>query len=315
MSKVIRNKYLILIVLSIIILIPYLSCNSIQEYKASKIQNLEFKTYLHQGRERKYYIYNPQPKKEDLKPLVLILHGRFGSGLQVMKQTEFNALAEENNLILLYPDGYEKSWADGRGGTPADRNGIDDVGFLEDIIKVTLQKYPIDPNKVFIMGHSNGGFMTQRMLLERTHLFRAGASVVSQLSINLVKKYKPSKPINVLFLNGTDDPLVPYYGGYVSDLGEILSVDETLHQWMEWNSCSQNLDTNTINPNLSDKTTIRISSAITCVNQTKVISYSILGGGHNYPGKEDSIPFISLGEPTYDINASHEIWKFFQMVK
>lgn len=236
MSKVIRNKYLILIVLSIIILIPNLSCNSIQEYKASKIQNLEFKTYLHQGRERKYYIYNPQPKKEDLKPLVVILHGRFGSGLQVMKQTEFHALAEENNLILIYPDGYKKSWADGRGGTPADRNGI-------------------------------------------------------------------------------DDPFVPYYGGYVSDLGEILSVDETLHQWMEWNSCSQNLDTNTINPNLSDKTTIRISSAITCANQTQVLSYSILDGGHNYPGKEDSIPFISLGEPTYDLNASHEIWKFFHSSK
>lgn len=307
------NRIQKLYFISSILFLSLNQCGAVQKYRASKLPNLHSMQIEHNGKNRTYHVYSPSKMNSNMyQALVLVLHGRFGSGIQVMYQTEFNKIADDSYLLIIYPDGYGKSWADGRGGTPADLGGIDDVAFLEKLLQIETRRYKLDPNKVFIMGHSNGGFMTQRMLLERTELFRAGASVVSQISVNLAKKYKPQRPINVLFLNGTEDPLVPYYGGYVSDLGEILSVNESFHKWVEWNGCKNQIQLETFDRDPLDKTKITIMKSESCSNNTKVLSYSIMGGGHNYPGKQDNIPFVKLGEPTFEIDATKIIWDFFK---
>ena len=51
-----------------------------------------------------------------------------GSGSEGL--SDFDAVADVNNLLVAYPDGYDRSWADGRGASPADRHHVDDVGFL-----------------------------------------------------------------------------------------------------------------------------------------------------------------------------------------
>ncbi|WCL49744.1 alpha/beta hydrolase family esterase [Leptospira sp. GIMC2001] len=311
-------------------------CHHIRDYRISQRVNVLSKTIFSGGIKRSYHIYIPNSvidttQNSDLNQdnsiqkiqntvnhnkygLILFLHGRYGTGRQAMIQSDFNSVADKHKLIIIYPDGFDRSWADGRGGTPADRKGIDDVGFIEEIIKNSLVDYPIDESRIFISGHSNGGFMTQRMLLEKTELFRAGASVVSQLSENLLRKYRPSKPLSVLFINGTEDPLVPYYGGYVSDNGLILSAEESFDRWVQWNGCIGKGSISKQNSNLSDKTSLVYNLHNNCDNNTSVGIIKIIGGGHSWPGKMDEIPFIDLGNPTYEINGADTIWNFFESI-
>jgi polyhydroxybutyrate depolymerase len=242
---------------------------------------------------------------------VVVLHGRFGTGIQVMEQTRFNDLADLNSFIVAYPDGYSRSWADGRGNTPSDREDVDDVNFIERMLSDLSQNFQIDIKRIFIVGHSNGGFMVQRMLLEKSDLFRGGVSVSSQLSVSLVKRFEPKSPVSMLMIAGTKDPLVPYYGGYVRDGGEILSAEDTLERWRKWNGCPESLVQATRNE-VEDDTTLDILSYIGCQNNTTVKLYRINGGGHSWPGQDQKIPFVKMGPPTREIDAAKEIVLFFK---
>ncbi|TGN06910.1 alpha/beta hydrolase family esterase [Leptospira ilyithenensis] len=245
------------------------------------------------------------------RPLLLVLHGRLGSGLQVMEQSQFNVSADKESLIVVYPDGYSRSWADGRGQTPADKENIDDVFFLEKTVLYMEDKYKIDSSKVFIVGHSNGGFMVQRMAVEKPHLFKGAVSIAAQLSKEVVKKWAPSSGLSVAFMSGTEDPTVPYYGGYVRDGGEILSVEDSIDRWKTWNGCSGQA-TVTKKDEKSDETSLEIFTYSECKNNTVVRLYKVIGGGHSWPGRKQSLPVIFRGKLTEELDATLEAWNFFK---
>ncbi|MBM9500011.1 prolyl oligopeptidase family serine peptidase [Leptospira sp. 201903071] len=265
------------------------------------------------GMERTYWIHLPEKKNSATEklPLVFGLHGRLGSGKNIMEDSKLNRISDREGFIVVYPDGIDRSWADGRGATPADKQKINDVHFLEKLIDHISESHPIAKDKVFIFGHSNGGFMTQRILIERTKLFRAGVSVSSQISEFVLRNFEPSSNISVAFINGTKDFTVPYYGGYVRDGGEILSVEDSVNRWLQWNSC-------VIQPeikkkdDMDDGTSVEIYSYNQCKGNTSVRLYKIVDGGHNWPGVNRKVPFIKMGNPTYELDPAEEIWAFFK---
>lgn len=265
------------------------------------------------GMERKYILYLPKTKiqREEKIPLLLMLHGRFGTAKLMMEGYNMNAIADRERFAVIYPDGYNRSWADGRGGTPADKNNIDDVKFLESVIQRVTVNYPMDKNQIFITGHSNGGFMTQRMLIEKTHLFKAGVSVTAHISKNVLMNSTPTKPISVAFMSGTEDPLVPYDGGYVVDGEEVLGAEDSLRRWIEWNQCSKKASIEKINKE-RDETSLEIYSYNGCKENVEVKLYKLIGAGHMWPGTKQKIPFVNLGKETRQLNASEEIWKIFK---
>lgn len=265
------------------------------------------------GIERKYIIYLPKTKiqAEEKLPLVLMLHGRFGTANLMMESYKMNAIADREKFALVYPDGYNRSWADGRGGTPADKNNIDDVKFIESVIQKVTANYPIDRNRIFITGHSNGGFMTQRMLIEKTHLFKAGVSVTAHISKNVLMNSTPTKPISVAFMSGTEDPLVPYEGGFVVDGEEVLGAEDSTRRWVEWNECNKDAKVETINKE-RDETSLEIYTYKGCKENVEVKLYKLIGAGHMWPGTKQKIPFINLGKETQELNASEEVWKIFK---
>jgi len=262
---------------------------------------------------RNYYVHAPKNKYlggQNL-PVIIMLHGRLGSGIQLMDQSGMNELADKGNFIAVYPDGLQRSWADGRGNTPSDQGRIDDVGFIEKMISELSSLYHINERKVFIAGHSNGGFMTQRMLLEKSNLFVGGVSVAAHLSKELVKKYVPENPVSVAFLIGTDDPFVPYYGGYVRDGGEILGAEDSFDRWKIWNECSASF-TQVTKDSEKDETSIDTLTYDNCKNHSVVKLIRINGGGHSFPGKNQYIPFVKMGRPTMEIDGATEIVHFFK---
>ena len=297
----------------IICLTSFIHCRIMQRINSIPKDGI-LETILIDGIERKYIVYLPKTKilAEEKIPLLLMLHGRFGTAKLMMEGYNMNAIADRERFAILYPEGFNRSWADGRGGTPADKNNINDVKFIESVIQRVAANYPIDQNHIFITGHSNGGFMTQRMLIEKTNLFKAGISVTAHISKNVLMNSTPSNPISVAFISGTEDPLVPYEGGYVVDGEEVLGAEDSTRRWIEWNQCSKQPIVEKINRQ-RDETSLEIYSYQECKENVRVRLYKLIGAGHMWPGLSQKIPFINLGKETKELNASEEIWNFFKL--
>ena len=100
-------------------------------------------------------------------PLVIVLHCSFMTGGLMRRMTgfEFDALADKNNFAVFYPDAYKTNWNDCRiaGRFAAKLENIDNLGFMRALIAEGKEKYSIDPERVFVVGFSNGGHMAMTL--------------------------------------------------------------------------------------------------------------------------------------------------------
>lgn len=259
------------------------------------------------GLERTYEFYAP-PSIKSGQPaaLVIVLHGGGGRGRGIRTMTQFNPLADEKGFYVAYPDGLNRQWNDSREFIQG-RTQADDVAFIKALITTLKQQYPI--NRVFMTGMSNGGMMTYRLACELSDLITAAAPVAG----NLVKDYdcKPSRPVPLLAINGTADPLVPYNGGVVArEHGEVLSTEDTMTFWASNNGCTGTPSEEALpdtDPN--DGTRVYKRTYPDCA--APLMLYRIEKGGHTWPGGRQYLPKRLIGPVNRDIDATRLIWDFF----
>jgi polyhydroxybutyrate depolymerase len=251
-------------------------------------------------------------------PLVIALHGRLGQGRNQAKLTGLDAVADEAGFIVVYPDGVNRSWADGRGTTPADRQGVDDVGFLSTLIDDFIAKHGVDPHRVYVTGMSNGGMMSFRLACELSGRVAAIAPVAALMSEKLADTCKPSRPVPVMAVAGTEDPLVPFHGGPVSgDRGPVLSAADTFTRWAAWNGCPSGVPTVTKLEDRApdDGTRVRREALTNCRDGSEVVLYAVEGGGHTWPGGQQYLRESLIGRTSKDVDASRAIWAFFARLR
>jgi polyhydroxybutyrate depolymerase len=250
-------------------------------------------------------------------PLVLALHGGGGSGEQMCTLPGgIQELAERDGFIVVCPDAVENHWNDGRGNQEyrSQAEDIDDVGFLLALIGRLSEDHNIDPARIYVTGASNGGMMTQRMACEASGAFAAAAVVIASQPENL--DCEPVRPISILFMNGTDDPLMPYEGGevhfYRQELGEVLSTQDAVSFWAGANGCDPAPETELL-PDLDpeDGTRIRLDTYSGCDAGARVLLYTVQGGGHSWPGGSQYLPRSVIGRVSRDLHANEAIWGFF----
>jgi polyhydroxybutyrate depolymerase len=248
-------------------------------------------------------------------PLVLALHGRLGQGRNQAKLTGFDAVADEAGFIVAYPDGVSRSWADGRGTTPADRDGVDDVGFLSTLIDHFVEQHGVDAHRVYVTGMSNGGMMSFRLACELSGRIAAIAPVAAQMSEAVAAGCAPSRAVPVMLVVGTEDPLVPFTGGQVfGDRGAVLSASEVRSRWAQWNGCpAQGPLTELLEDRAPDDgTRVRRELHTGCRDGAEVLLYAVEGGGHTWPGGQRYAREARVGRICRDLDASRAIWGFFQ---
>lgn len=274
-----------------------------------------------QERERTFFIHlPPQHTKARAVPLVIALHGGGGTATLMNSSTKFSlsAQADARGWVLLIPQGVAKGWNDGRPaidrGSRA-RAGVDDVGFIAALIDHAHAKYGIDRDRVFVTGISNGGAMSFRLALDLSDRIRAVAPVTMSLPA-VLKGKTPKRPISVLMVNGTDDPLVPFRGGQIRvlgrDRGEVLPTDDTLEWWAKQNGCTTSATPRTLpDADPKDKTRVVFEERRDCKNGTRVALYRVEGGGHTWPGGRQYLPQRVVGRVSQDIDASSVIFQFF----
>ncbi|BCZ20617.1 extracellular catalytic domain type 1 short-chain-length polyhydroxyalkanoate depolymerase [Mycobacterium senriense] len=265
-------------------------------------------TFRSGGMDRTYRVHVPAG---DPVGLVLSLHGGGGTGISQRGLTGFDSVADAHNLLVAYPDGYDKSWADGRGASPADRRHIDDVAFLAGLVNKLQNDYGIAPGHVFVTGMSNGGFMTNRLACDRADLFAAVAPVAGTLGVGVA--CKPSQPVSVWEAHGTADPLVPFKGGAVRGRGGVshsISVDTMVAKWRSADGCQGEPAMEAL-PDVRDGTVVRRYESTGCAANTEVVFYKIDSGGHTWPGGKQYLPAAVIGPTTRALDGSEAIAQFF----
>lgn len=275
------------------------------------------RTIMAGGLERTYLIQKPAGNGPF--PLVVLLHGGTQTASQVWAETSLPTLAARDNFILVAPNGVNKHWNDGRGAVLGGSGSTaDDVGFLRSVISQVVAQDHADPRAVFMVGPSNGGFMTQYFACQSAETLRAAANVISDLPVSIAQKCKPSKALPWLSINGTADPLIPFAGqgeGVVKNGQEqpaLLSADLTFKFWADHAGCSAQVETTRFQG--ADGKWVEKRVRRGCNGAPYSVQYVCYGSGHVWPGTPIRLAFIRriIGQPTMAFDSGTVIWDFFK---
>ena len=196
-------------------------------------------TLTYDGLVRTYELFVPETfNRDEPASLLMVLHGG-GDTAQGMISLGFNTMMDDTNGIVVYPNGLEKRWNDGRIRNDG-REKIDDAGFLAVLIDTLADAYNVPSSKAYVTGFSNGAGMTFRLACDYPEHVAGIATVASLYAATL--DCTTDQPVAVMSVGGDEDPLIPLEGGdmFYGDLhiGTVLSLDATLDLWRTTNGCA-----------------------------------------------------------------------------
>ncbi|MCB0760227.1 MAG: T9SS type A sorting domain-containing protein [Flavobacteriales bacterium] len=261
-------------------------------------------------RYRYYHVYLPsQYDGETALPMVIGLHGGFGSALQFPDQSLMSESAEENGFIALYPDGLGyllaptlHYWNAGTCCAYPFQQGIDDVGFIDVLIDSVAALYAVDLNRVYATGISNGAMMSYRLACELSHRIAAIAPVEGSL---MVHPCNPDNPVPVVHFHSYLDSNIPYQGGVGDGASDHYNppMDSVMNVFSEIAHCEHIADT------IYDGFDYTHVIWDSCDCGYRMDYYICTDGGHSWPGGEGTI----IGDdPSELMDANALMWAFFQ---
>lgn len=321
----VKSKRLILVSLMLVLILSVIGMAANASNNDRDSQDTEGSIMVG-GLKRTYLMHIPPDRDQSQPmPLVIALHGGGGSGSGMVETTQggFNVLANEEGFVVVYPDAVENHWNDGRSKEEVDykahQENIDDVGFISALIDQLIKEENVNPQRVYVTGMSNGAMMTYRIAAELSEKIAAAAPVDGNIPENLAANYTPGKPVSMLVINNTADPLMPWLGGDITGpfgnkkLGKVLSVSESIKLWVEHNQCSIiPAETTKLDNDPNDGTQVRRITYTGGLEGTEVILYAIEGGGHIWPGGSSKLRERVIGKTSQEINANEVIWNFFK---
>ena len=262
---------------------------------------------------RTYELFVPDSYDADTPaPLLMVLHGASGSGARSQAWLGFDALAEAENFIVVYPDGLYNNWDFGAGVlTPDGYIQVDDVGYLTSVVDELEADYNIDPARVFVAGMSNGALMAYRLACEAPDTFKAVAGVAAGVFVMAAQNC--DKPIAVLFVQGSEDQILPWDGTLLDGQYVGLSAADSLSFWAQLNGCNTKTDAvkqaDLPDSDKTDHSTVKQISLTDCADGTQVQFYAVVGGGHTWPGRPFDVD-MELGAVNMDMDATQVIWEW-----
>lgn len=269
-----------------------------------------------QGRERTYTLVVPEgagPRP----PLLLLFHGSQQSSRVFRKFTAgtFDELAARTGTVLAYPDGVGRHFNDARRGADFEcrRLGVDDVGLAAAIVRRLERTHGVDRERVYAAGYSNGGHLVVRLIHDAPKLL-AGAAMIAATqpapgNFAPGSPHAAPRPVPVLAIHGTADPLAPYDGGEASLWGEqsrgrVLSAPDSAAYFARRNGV-------TGPPRTEERGDGVVVSSWEAPGRAPTQLWTVRGMGHLVPAPHD-LP-ASLGPGTRALVAAEAIGGFFRL--
>lgn len=253
-----------------------------------------YQCFEFEGWERCWLTYFPENINLSAKsPVIFELHGWAASSFEMRNYTSITSLAEQVGAIVIHPEGLaipnsgafgenQESWNAGVCCGDAKAQDINDVGFLIKLIENITNIYPVDENRIYFTGWSNGCQMSQRMALEASHLIAAVACTSGYLGFTDDSLYSP---ISVMEMHGFLDEVAQYTNSgrltlFEEDSRNIEAVQngalENLYDWANYNDCEGFLP-----DSIQPEAIYSIQSFTSCENDTEVVLFTSHIGGHN----------------------------------
>lgn len=270
------------------------------------------KTLRYQGRERSYTVVSPADPAG--APVLLYFHGSKQSAAVSRRFTAgtFDALAESQGVIVVYPEGVQRHFNDSRAEMPetARTLGIDDVGFTRRLIDQLVTDYRADRGRVHAVGYSNGGQMVIRLLHDAPELLAGAATIAAPVPVddNLIDRSRRAEvfPRPVLLMHGTGDPIVPYRGGVAGTpttgvRGKVRSAPDSAEYFARRNGIHSAPETRVYAPGVEVATW-------SAPHRQPVQLWTLAGVGHVVPAPKE-LP-AGLGATTTGVVAAEVIAEF-----
>ncbi len=174
-------------------------------------------------------------------PLLIMLHGLSASGDINELILHLAPLAESKNFLYAFPDGTKnplgiRFWNATDFCCNFFGSTVDDVAYISAVIDDMASRYNVDKKRVFLVGHSNGGYMSHRMACDRSSKI-AGIVSLAGAQWNDATRCTPTDKVSVLQVHGNRDGLVAYGGGPL-----YPGARETVGIWANRNGCTGRLD-------------------------------------------------------------------------
>jgi polyhydroxybutyrate depolymerase len=232
------------------------------------------------GTMQRTFILEVPPKKPVVdRALVLVYHGATDTAANTVQETNILQKASARGDVVAFLQGYEDTWNEGSGSTPASLAHVNDVAFTADVIARLRTLVSFDPSRVAAVGFSNGAIMVEDLGCHLSSLISLIIPVEGQLSTVQSASCAP-RPVSVYEVEGTGDSTIPYDGGYFStSIGydTVLSSTQSVARWAHLDGCSVGPTTSTPN------STISLSAYSKCKDGVSVTLRTIIGGQHEWP--------------------------------
>jgi polyhydroxybutyrate depolymerase len=226
------------------------------------------------GRVRSYLIYAPSTRSP--RPLVLVYHGALDTAAETAQQTDLLQVARQRGLIVAFLQGYDDTWNEGAGHTPAERAHVDDVAFTRAVLHQIESRHRVDRSRIAATGLSNGALLTEFLGCRLAADLTLIAPVEGELPVSVSSGCRPQRPISVFEVHGTADHTIPYTGGPFAGVGggtTVLSAHASAARWASLDGCGSR-------PRGSSSGVSVLAAYSGCRGGVSVTLDSITGGGH-----------------------------------
>jgi polyhydroxybutyrate depolymerase len=183
--------------------------------------------------------------KDSPAPLIVLLHGYTSSGKQQEGYMKFGKIVDEYGFLYLVPDGTKENserapqfWNATEACCNFAGSDVDDSAYILSLINEVKKQYSVDDKQVYLIGHSNGGFMCHRMAQDHPDTIAAVASLAGAAPSE-IKGPTPSNPVNILQIHGTNDTVIQFEGGDTARM-KFPGAEGSLEKWAEYNGIEAN---------------------------------------------------------------------------
>ncbi|MDJ0788679.1 MAG: alpha/beta fold hydrolase [Myxococcota bacterium] len=244
---------------------------------------------------RSYRLHVPAGLTSSPAPLVVALHGAFSSARIMEGRSGLNAAAERHGFVVAYPNGEGllgriRHWNAGECCGPASFRGRDDVGFVGRVIDDVARRLPIDPERVYLTGFSNGGMLAWRFASEHPERVAAVAPVAAMAAVALPGD---GAAVPLILFHGAADPVIP-----------ADDVEASLDSWARRNGCAPDPSEAHLREGL-----LRMRTWRSCASGGAVEAWELAGWGHRWPGPHFSDARVD-GLRGFD--GAEILWRFFE---
>ncbi|WP_020558383.1 extracellular catalytic domain type 1 short-chain-length polyhydroxyalkanoate depolymerase [Thiofilum flexile] len=274
------------------------------------------KTFSNEYGSRDYKLYIPSSYKTKALPLVVMLHGCTQSSDDFANGTQMNALAEQYQLLIAYPEqsaqaNVQRCW---NWFKPQDQtHNQGEPSLIAGITQAIMADYRVDKKRVYIAGISAGGAMSAIMAALYPDLYSAVgihsglafgsaqsfSSALMAMNLGIKPIHQPSHFVPLIIFQGDQDKTVAARNADI-----LFEQAKTLYQQQHENA-SFKLCTQEHSPTDSHPYTCTIIENSQGIHEIEY--WKIHGAGHAWSGGDSSGSYTDPKGP----DASQEIVRFF----